>query len=141
MNHLAKQLAPVLPPRCVVFALADGEPAAFQVALPDLNEITADLDGRLFPVNWIKLLWRLRFHKTKGARAILTGVRRRYRGSALSATLIALTMSELLKVGRDTGIETVEFSWILEDNKPSLEGSRSLGARLDKIHRIYGRAL
>lgn len=141
VNHLAKQLAPVLPPRCVVFALADGEPAAFQVALPDLNEITADLDGRLFPLNWIKLLWRLRFHKPRGARVVLAGVRKRYRGSALSATLVALTMSELLKVGRETDIETVEFSWILEDNAPSLEGCRALGARLDKVHRIYGKAL
>ena len=72
---------------------------------------------------------------------ILAGVRKRYRGSALSATLVALTMSELLKVGREAGIETVEFSWILEDNAPSLEGCRALGARLDKVHRIYGKAL
>ena len=29
-----------------------------------------------------------------------------------------------------------EFSWILEDNKPSLEGAHAIGAQLDKLYRI-----
>ena len=42
-KQIIDQLAPVLPPQGVVFALADGEPAAMVVALPNLNEIIADL--------------------------------------------------------------------------------------------------
>ena len=81
-NQIIAQLAPILPPQCVVFAMADGEPAAFLVALPNLNELLADLDGRLFPIGWLKLLWRLRYSKPKTARVILTGVRPRYRGTS-----------------------------------------------------------
>lgn len=138
---LAKQLAPVLPPQCVIYAMADGEAAAILVALPNLNEITADLGGRLLPINWAKLLWRLRFHKPKSARVILTGVRRRYRGTALSSTLVGLMLSEIFSVGHRFGIEMVELSWILEDNRPSLDGCRALGARLAKTYRIYGKML
>jgi hypothetical protein len=140
-KQIIDQLAPVLPPQGVVFALADGEPAAMVVALPNLNEIIADLGGRLFPINWLKLLWRLRFRKPKAARVILTGVRPRYRRSALSATLVILMLAEVLNAARRANIETVEFSWILEDNKPSLDGVHAIGAQLDKLYRIYAKAL
>ena len=140
-KQIIDQLAPVLPPESVVFALADGEPAAMLVALPNLNEILADLDGRLFPINWLKLLWRLRFRKPKTARVMLTGVRQRYRGSALSMALVTLMLAEILDAARRANIEMVEFSWILEDNKPSLEGCHAIGAQLDKLYRIYGKAL
>lgn len=141
IRQLAKQLAPVLPPHCVVFALADGEPAAMLIALPNLNEIVADLAGKLFPANWLKLLWRLRFQRPKSARVILTGVRPRYRGSALSSTLLGLMFAEIFRVARQSGIEMVEFSWILEDNKPSLDGCVAIGARIAKTYRIYAKDL
>ena len=140
-KQIIDQLAPVLPPQSVVFALADGEPAAMLIALPNLNEIISDLGGRLFPINWLKLLWRLHFRKPKTARAILTGVRQRYRGSALSTALVTLMLAAILDAGRRANIETVEFSWILEDNRPSLEGCRALGAQLDKLYRIYAKPL
>jgi hypothetical protein len=140
-KQIIDQLAPVLPPQSVVFALADGEPAAMLVALPNLNEILADLDGRLFPTNWLKLLWRLRFRKPKTARVMLTGVRQRYRRSALSMALVTLMLAAILDAARRANIEMVEFSWILEDNKPSLDGCHAIGAQLDKLYRIYAKAL
>jgi hypothetical protein len=140
-KQIIDQLAPVLPPQGVVFALADGEPAAMLVALPNLNEIIADLNGRLLPINWLKLLWRLRFRKPKTARVILTGVRPRYRGSVLSAALVILMLAEVLDFARKENLETVEFSWILEDNKPSLEGCHVIGAQLDKLYRIFAKTL
>jgi hypothetical protein len=140
-KQIIDQLAPVLPPESVVFALADGEPAAMLVALPNLNEILADLDGRLFPTNWLKLLWRLRFRKPKTARVMLTGVRQRYRRSALSMALVTLMLAAILDAARRANIEMVEFSWILEDNKPSLDGCHAIGAQLDKLYRIYAKAL
>lgn len=140
-NALIKQLAPILPPQGVIFGLADGEPAAMLVALPNLNELLADLDGKLFPFGWAKLLWRLRFRRTKGARIILAGVRRRYRGSAISMALVTLMLGTLLKVGQERDVELVEMSWILEDNKASLDGCLAIGARLDKLYRIYGKNL
>ena len=140
-KQIIDQLAPVLPPQNVVFALVDGEPAAMLVALPNLNEIISDLRGRLFPTNWLKLLWRLHFRKPKTARVMLTGVRQRYRGSALSTALVTLMLAAILDAGRQADIETVEFSWILENNRPSLEGCHAIGAQLDKLYRIYAKPL
>jgi GNAT superfamily N-acetyltransferase len=138
---LIDQLAPILPPQGVIFGLADGEAAAMLVALPNLNELLADLDGKLFPFGWARLLWRLRFRQPRTARIILAGVRRRYRGSAISTALVTLMLGTLLKVGQERNVETVEMSWILEDNKASLEGCLAIGGRLAKLYRIYGKNL
>jgi hypothetical protein len=141
VNHLIDQLAPILPCECVVFAMADGEAAAMLVTLPNINEFLADLDGRLFPIGWLKLLWRLRFRKFKSSRVVLAGVRRRYAGTAISTALLTLMLGSIAKAGQAAKIETVEFSWILEDNKRSLEGCYALGGRLTSIYRIFGKRL
>jgi hypothetical protein len=58
-KHLAKELKPLLLPELVSIATLDNEPAAFCLALPDLNEMIRDLKGSLFPFAWAKLLWRV----------------------------------------------------------------------------------
>ena len=41
----------------VQIAEVDGIPAAMIVAIPSVNEVIRDLDGRLLPFGWLKLLW------------------------------------------------------------------------------------
>ena len=54
----------------------DGATAAFAIILPNLHEITADLDGRLLPTGLFKLIPRIRAQKFTSARIALFGVRR-----------------------------------------------------------------
>jgi hypothetical protein len=138
---LIKQLAPVLPEQAVVFALADGELAGMGVGLPNMNELTADLRGRLLPLGWLKLLWRLRFRRPRTARLILLGLRQRYRSSALGTAILGLLASELVRGMQLLNVEMIEFSWVLEDNKVALDNSRAIGAEIAKTYRLFGKAL
>jgi hypothetical protein len=45
------------------------------------------------------------------------------------------------KLARAVGVEAVELSWILEDNKPMRAVLDSLGCREYKRYRIYGKTL
>src|SRR3546814_3346206 len=54
VEHLASALKPLLDPQLVPIAELDGEPVAFGVALPNLNEAIRDFDGKLLPFNWAK---------------------------------------------------------------------------------------
>src|ERR671927_70780 len=58
--YAGKKLKPIIYKELVRIAEIDGEPVAFMLTIPDINELTADLGGELFPFNFIKLLWRLR---------------------------------------------------------------------------------
>ena len=57
--YAGKKLKPIIVEDLVKIAEVDGEPVAFMITIPDINEMIRDLDGKLFPFGWAKLLWRL----------------------------------------------------------------------------------
>ncbi|HEX4762661.1 MAG TPA: N-acetyltransferase, partial [Sphingomicrobium sp.] len=63
--YAGKKLKPIIFKELVRVAELDGEPVAFMLTIPDINELTKDLNGELFPFNWAKLLWRLRKPRTR----------------------------------------------------------------------------
>ena len=62
--YAGKKLKPIIYNELVRIAEIDGEPVAFMITLPDINELIKDLNGELFPFGWAKLLWRLRKPRT-----------------------------------------------------------------------------
>ena len=56
--YAGKKLKPIIFKELVRVAEVDGEPVAFMLTIPDINELIKDLNGELFPFNFIKLLWR-----------------------------------------------------------------------------------
>ena len=119
----------------------DGEPAAMIVMFPNLNEIIMDLNGRLLPFGWLKLLWRLKVVGAKSARIPLMGVRRRYQGSRMGATLAMMVISPLHERARKQGIKEVDMSWILEQNQGMRNIIETVGCDLYKRYRIYQKDL
>jgi hypothetical protein len=65
---IGHEMLMIVPSDFIQIAEIDGEDAAFIVLLPNINEALADLNGRLFPFGWVKLLWRLKFNLPKSAR-------------------------------------------------------------------------
>jgi len=137
---LIDSLSMILKPEGVVFGMLDGKEEAFAVGIPNLNEAIADLNGSLFPLGIVKLLWRLKMRPPTTARIMLAGVKRDYRNSPLSAALISLLVGEIIQAGRKHGIKSVEMSWVLENNAPSVALCRSAG-ELTKTYRLYEKAL
>lgn len=141
LDHLARSLKPILVDDLVALATVDGRPAAMMVALPNLNEAIADLGGRLLPLGWLKLLWRMKMARIGTARVALMGVRRPWRGTRLGAALMVAMFERLRAAGYRRGIRTAELSWVLEDNRAMRHVAESMGARPCKRYRIYGRCL
>ena len=140
--YAGKKLKPIIFPELVRIAEVDGEPVAFMLTIPDINELTKDLNGELFPFNFIKLLWRLRKPRTRRLRVPLMGVARKLHGSRLASQL-AFMMIEFTR--RDAvskfGATHGEFGWILEDNKGMLSIAQLPGAEINHRYRIYEKAL
>ena len=96
VSHMARSMRPLLHERLVWFAEVDGQPAAFGLCLPNLNEAIGGLSGRLLPFNWAKLLWRLKVSGVTTARVPLMGVRRRF-AIGLMGRLLSLHVVEALR--------------------------------------------
>ena len=140
--YAGKKLKPIIYKELVRIAEYDGEPVAFMITIPDMNALIKDLNGELFPINWAKLLWRLRRPRTERARVPLMGVARKFHGSRLASQLAFMLIEFTRRDAVGTyGIKTGEFGWILEDNKGMLSIAELPGARINHRFRIYEKAL
>ena len=140
-EHLGKDLKMLADEELVKIAYVDGIPAAFIVALPNINEIIQSLNGRLLPFGWLKLLWCLKVKYPTSARIPLMGVRSQYHDSLLGAALAFGVIADLQQPGLKRGIKEVELSWILEDNMSMRNIIESLNGRVYKTYRIYEKQL
>ncbi len=140
-QHLGKDLKMLVDENLMSIAAVDGEPAAFMILLPNINEVIRDLNGRLLPFGWLKLLWRLKVKYPKTARVPLMGVRCRYHDSILGAALAFSMFASLRSPVIKRGIKQVELSWILEDNKGMRNILETVSGRVYKTYRIYGKNL
>ncbi len=133
----ARSLKPLIDPELVAIAEIAGEPIAMLICLPNLMEAIRDCDGRLFPFGLVKLLWRLKGRRIHSARVPLAGIKRRYHGTILGASLLPLMFDRIRRQCRQRGIDEVEMSWILEDNLPMRRLIEGIGGQAYKTYRLY----
>lgn len=119
----------------------DGVPAAFMVALPNLNEIFSKLNGNLFPFGWFQLIKQVKFGRFRTGRIPLMGVRKQFRNTPLGATIAFMMVAAIRKFGISRGFREIEMSWILEDNKSMRRIIEMAGNREYKRYRIFGKTL
>lgn len=140
-EHMGADLKQLIRPEYVQIAEVDGEPAAFIVALPDINELIRDLDGRLLPFGWAKLLWRIKRRSATGARVPLMGVRQQYQRGRLGTALAFAVIDAVRWPLHSDGVREVELSWILETNTGMCSIIEAIGGRCYKRYWIYEREL
>jgi GNAT superfamily N-acetyltransferase len=107
----------------------------FSVALPDYNQILARLNGRLFPIGFLKFLWYKR--KITGLRMFALFVTAQGRRRGVSAALYYYTMLNAFRMGYTYG----EGSTIHEFNQRMNLDARKAGGKLYKVYRIYHKPL
>ena len=140
--HVGKKLKPIVYEDLIRVAEVDGEPVAFMITLPDLNEKLIGYGGSLFPFNWAKLLWWLRAPKVRTMRVPLMGVLQKLQSTRLASQL-ALMLVEFTR--RDAtvkyGASRGEFGWVLDDNGPMRSVGEAINGEINKVYRIYEKAL
>lgn len=133
---LARDLKPLVDPRLLQIAFMGNDPAAFLLALPDVNPALAVLNGsRLNPVRVLRAMLIAR--RREALRLITMGVKETYRRRGIEAVLFF----EGLEAALERGYRRCEYSWILEDNELALRTVRLMDAVLTKVYRIYARPL
>ena len=140
-KHLGESIKFLIDEGFVQIAEADGAAAGMIVMIPNINEIIHDLNGRLFPFGWLKLLWRLKVHYPSSARVPLMGVRKNVQETLIGAALTFKLIEAVRQQGLRRNIREVELSWILEDNLRIRAVIEALGGRIYKRYRIYGKDL
>jgi GNAT superfamily N-acetyltransferase len=135
IDHMAKDMKPVVVPELVVFAEKNNEPIGFAAALPDFNiALKRNPSGRLFP-GLLKILWASR--KITRIRILLLGLRKEFRRTGADALMYHWIWDK----GYQRGYRWAEAGWILEDNTAMNNGLLRLGFEHYKTLRLYDRPL
>ena len=137
LDKLGKDLKLLLNGNFGYVASYKGEPSAFVVTLPNLNEWISGMDGRLLPFNWAKLIAHVIRKKPKSYRMPLMGVRRKFHSTLVGSSLATLVIDAARGYHYARGGKTAELSWILEDNWPVRKIIEAFGATPYKTYRIY----
>jgi hypothetical protein len=132
---------PVSKPAWARIAEWRGEPVAIVSQIPDVNEAMADLDGRLMPFGWAKLMYRIHVRGTKRSRVPMIGVARKWRGTRVGSLGVGMLLAQAIDQAKAAGVEDMEISWMLETNHAVLNMVESLPAKVTRKFRVYERSL
>lgn len=141
-RHMAKDMKLIMDPRLCLVAEVQGEPAAFGLTLPNLNQVLKKIpSGSLFPSGIFKLFWYFfgpgRKSTVTESRLLALGIKKEYRSLGLGALLYAEYIHRSPALGMPVG----EASWILEDNFEMLQRLEAANAEQTRRYRLYQKAI
>ncbi len=136
VDALARRLRFIYDPKLMMLGERAGEAIAVCCCIPDYNEATRDLGGRLLPFGWLKFAWRLATRRIEGARLILIGVDPRFQKTLGGAALHMIMVHRMIEYLLSRGYRALELAWMIEDNRDMLKLARSFDARPRKLYRV-----
>ena len=131
LEQRAERFRPFYRPELALFAECDGHPVGFALTLPDVNEALAGLDGRLWPLGWLRLLRRV--PRIRSARFLLLGVLPSVRGRGVAVLLAAASAA----AARRLGIARAELSLVQTGNQRIRAVIAAFGGVLSKTYCLY----
>jgi hypothetical protein len=140
--YAGKKLKPIVFEDLIRIAEVEGEPVAFMITLPDMNEALKGLNGSLFPFGFTKLLWWLRAPKVRTMRVPLMGVVKRLQATRLASQL-AFMMIEYIRRDAIVRYQATrgEIGWVLDDNQGMRAIAETIESRVNKVYRVYAKTL
>ncbi len=140
--YTGKKLKPLVHNDLIMVAEYEGEPVAFMMTLPDMNEVIKPMNGKLFPFHFVKLLLWLRKPKPRTMRVPLMGVRKKLQSSRLASQLAFMMIEYIRRTSvKKYGSTRSEIGWILEDNQGMRAIADAIDSRINKRYNVYEKPL
>jgi GNAT superfamily N-acetyltransferase len=140
--YAGKKFKPIVREDLIMIAEYEGEPVAFMMTLPDMNEVTKPMQGKLFPFNWAKLALWLWKQKVRTMRVPLMGVVKAHQSSRLASQLSCMLFETIrLAAIKHYGATRGEIGWVLDDNQGMNAIAEAINSTVNKEYWIYAKPL
>ena len=140
--YVGKKLKDIVFEDLIRVAEVDGEPVAFMIVLPNINELLIEMDGSLLPFNWARLLWWLRKPRSKRLRVPLLGVVKKLQNSRMASTLAFMMIEYIRRDGvANYGATEGDIGWVLDDNQGMVAVADAINARRNRVYQLYDKML
>jgi len=140
--HAGKKLRPIIFEPLNMIAELDGEPVAFMLTFPDMNQVLGKIDGKLLPFGWFHMLRWLRFPKGSGMRVPLMGVKKELHNSRMASQLAFMMIDQIRKNADQLyGSKRGEVGWILDDNQGMVAIADTIDSKINREYIVFGKEL
>lgn len=133
-----ERLKGVLREDLVWFAYIQGEPAAFMLMLPDLNEVFVKTKSRLNWLGKLQFWWYNRKKHITRLKIVVMGVHAAYQKLGLESVLIQAAYEQVQL--RYSAVEEVELAWVGDFNEPMKALHQAAGAKPLRKHITFRKA-
>ena len=131
INEMVTLLKLFIDARMVAFAQHQGRDVGCLLMIPNYNPILKGSNGRVTP----RLVWNYfrRYSLIKEIRGYALGVLKTHHGMGIGSLLT----QAMFQRGTEVGYMKGEISWVLANNGPMNELSTAMGARHNKVYRVF----
>jgi hypothetical protein len=142
IDSLAHELKPFFRNEYGRFLMIEGKEVGFAVGLPDLNGIIARFNGRLLPLNWLRLIWTMKRETWRTGRIPFLGVRRAWRTTPRGSALVVLLVKDLVEQASTRyHMDWAEYSWVRETDSRMVSLGEAIAGPPAKTYRIYAKTI
>ena len=142
IDSLAHELKPFFRNEYGRFLMIDGEEVGFAVGLPDLNGIIARFHGKLFPLNWLRLILAMKRETWRTGRIPFLGIRRAWRTTPRGSALVVLLVKDLIEQASTRyHMDWAEYSWVRETDSRMVSLGEAIAGPPAKTYRIYAKPI
>ena len=120
--------------RFIWFAYVNGDPAAFVITIPDVNQVIKYMNGKTNFFAKLKFTYYRMIGKMDRLRVVIMGVKPAYQKSGLESALIMKSIEMIRKTNQ---YKEIELSWVGDFNPKMRALHESVGAVLAKTHYTY----
>ena len=140
--YAGKKLKPIIFEPLNMIAELDGEPVAFMLTFPDMNQVLKRTSGKLFPFGWVQMLRWLRHPSGADMRVPLMGVKKELHSSRLASQLAFMMISKIKdNAYRDFGTQRGEIGWILDDNQGMVAIADAINSTINREYIVFEKSL
>src|ERR1700749_258433 len=125
-----KKMKPIMDENLIGFAYVNGEPASFNIVLPDANQMIKPLKGKLNLIGKLIFLYR-KWRGVSRMRAIVMGTKQKFQNHGLESALFIKLGEYVLPLNQ---YEILELSWVGDFNEKMVALHAAMGATFAHRH-------
>ena len=134
-DSVMKQMKPIIDEKIIWFAYYKGDPVAFYINLPEVNQIFKHVNGKLDLIGKLKFVWHKWRKTNKKMLGLVFGVAPEHQGKGLDGALVMATAQMVQKDYRRYPI--LEMNWIGDFNRKMIIVVKQVGGEIGKTHHTY----
>ena len=136
-DKLMQSMKSIIDPKIIWFAYHHGQPVAFWVNIPDVNQLIVKYTrGRLTLAAKLRFLWNRWRRNCKTMFGIVFGVVPEHQRKGVEAALV-VAACKLIQNPAHTKYEELQMNWIGDFNPKMMNVARYIGGSIYKTHHTY----